>query len=810
MNIIREADELDRITVKIHNMKRSASRDSPNRVSHSSRSRPLVMGRGAYDNGGGVPGDSPERISPDRLRRRVGRSPSPRGRYGGGSPHRDEYMRGPPTSSERPSYKVLCVSALHPKASDEFIKETLYREYKKFGDFSIRISHDLDERVAYVCFRTAEDAREAKHHKPRIVLYDKVALVEPVYESSSRAEHRSRGRSMSPPEYDRYHYTRVPVPPPGPPEHRRPPIDAYDRYGPPHLPPHPHSREYRPIHHEYPMPPRGPPMHRGPPHLHGPPPHYPPRHIGPRPHVPYEKPENKKDKFPNYLHHVQPEDDPLSTRTLFAGNLEVTISDDELRRIFGKYGIVDDIDIKRPPPGTGNAFAFVRYQNLDMAHRAKCELSGQYIGKFQCKIGYGKVTPATRIWIGGLGAWTSVTQLEREFDRFGAIKKIEYQKGDTCAYIQYETIEAATAAVKEMRGFPLGGPERRLRTDFSELPGVTPTAPPFKPKTYDEIAGAGGAIAPSEYRRPEYDYHYEDTHHHHPPHHHYVPRGGYAPYPPRGTYRGRGGYRGRGRGSYHYHNDIHRPLHPSALSASSAVPVPPPAGVEDEWRRPPGESNYDRARSGSREIRSERSRSRSPLKRTHSPGSDSDSSQHRNGASLSSMRTLPDVARKCTIIWQGALILKSSLFPAKFHLTDGDSDIVESLMRDEDGKHNLRITQRLRLDPPKLEDVQKRISSSSSHAIFLGLAGSTAVANTSEDTSVQTRPLRNLVSYLKQKEAAGVISLLNKETEATGVLYAFPPCDFSSDLLKRTCSSVTEEALKEDHLVVVVVRGGTA
>jgi RNA-binding protein 15 len=70
---------------------------------------------------------------------------------------------------------------------------------------------------------------------------------------------------------------------------------------------------------------------------------------------------DKKDKFPNYLHHVQPEDDPLATRTLFAGNLEINISDDELKRIFGKYGIVDDIDIKRPPPGTGNAFAFVRY-----------------------------------------------------------------------------------------------------------------------------------------------------------------------------------------------------------------------------------------------------------------------------------------------------------------------------------------------------------------------------------------------------------------------------------------------------------------
>jgi RNA-binding protein 15 len=155
------------------------------------------------------------------------------------------------------------------------------------------------------------------------------------------------------------------------------------------------------------------------------------------------------------------------------------------------------------------------------------------------------------------------------------------------------------------------------------------------------------------------------------------------------------------------------------------------------------------------------------------------------------------------------LILKSSLFPAKFHLTDGDVDIVESLMKDENGTRNLRITQRLRLDQPKLEDVQKRISTSSSHAIFLGLAGSNSAVSI-DDENVQTRPLRNLVSYLKQKEAAGVISLLNKETEATGVLYVFPPCEFSTTLLKRTCHGVTEEGLKEDHLMIAVVRGGTA
>lgn len=36
--------------------------------------------------------------------------------------------------------------------------------------------------------------------------------------------------------------------------------------------------------------------------------------------------------------------------------------------------------------------------------------------------------------------------LEREFDRFGAIQKIEHNPGDTQAFIQYESIDAATVS----------------------------------------------------------------------------------------------------------------------------------------------------------------------------------------------------------------------------------------------------------------------------------------------------------------------------------------------------------------------------
>jgi len=90
------------------------------------------------------------------------------------------------SSSSRPyPYKVLCISSLHGKASDENVRETLYREFKKFGEISVKVVHEPDERVAYVYFRSYEDARDAKHAKARILVFDKPVMIEAAYESSS-------------------------------------------------------------------------------------------------------------------------------------------------------------------------------------------------------------------------------------------------------------------------------------------------------------------------------------------------------------------------------------------------------------------------------------------------------------------------------------------------------------------------------------------------------------------------------------------------------------------------------------------------
>jgi RNA-binding protein 15 len=200
-------------------------------------------------------------------------------------------------------YKVLCVSSLHPKVSDDVIRDTLYREYKKYGDISVRIVIEPDERVAYVYFRTFEDAGDARHSKSRIILFDKPAVVEPVYESRSETASR-RPRSITPPSpshhsgsYTRYR-SRSPV--------RRDDYREYrdDYYHQPHYsrggghheyyPRGEHSsRGYRGRGGYHDRGSRG--YHRGGRGGEGGSRHYEPRG------------DYKKDRFPNYLTHIPPE-----------------------------------------------------------------------------------------------------------------------------------------------------------------------------------------------------------------------------------------------------------------------------------------------------------------------------------------------------------------------------------------------------------------------------------------------------------------------------------------------------------------------
>ena len=669
-------------------------------------------------------------------------------------------------------YRSLCISNIPSKLPDPVLKETLLQEFTKFGEMNIKVTISGDQRVAYINFRYPEHARTAKYAKSKLFLFERPLRIDAVYNKKRSNSPNSENRDQF------FHRGLAPV--------RSPPHGMGSRRG-------FAVGHYQNIPREFPP---GRPFNAN-------------NSNNSDDDQPMEH-RRHNEKFPYHLDHIDPEFDSKATRTLFVGNLDLSISDVQLKHIFSKFGVVEDVDIKRPLRGQGNAYAFVKFHNLDCAHKAKVEMSGQYIGKFQCKIGYGKVTPTTCLWIGGLGPWVSFDTIEREFDRFGVISKIEWPPGRNYAFVLYNSIDGAQAACQDMRGFPAGGPERRLRVDFADPAQMG--APSDMPSPYANQQGQRtyikgekgpspwkGSDIPGDRPRSRRD--------------DWFPPDGDTVTPYRNPDNPRDGERVRGREDWdRFSNGVEvdrrrRPLSPGEIppvrGGRSRTPDRPRGYVHDNNK----EIENSRRSSSDFQGRDGEDRSSKSSRRLSEHGGDKEQviTEH--------VRALSDLAKCLPVAWNGALILKSSAFAACMHVVSGDVTLVDNLMRDPTSTETpvLRITQRLRMDPPKLEDVGRRIQSTGPHGHCILLAMPSTLQNYEDPTgNIQQRPLKNLVTYLKQKEAAGVISLPPNPTQDKnniGVLHAFPPHEFGYAFLQKRAPNLPPEPLKEDYLVVAVVLG---
>nr|XP_020856517.1 LOW QUALITY PROTEIN: putative RNA-binding protein 15 [Phascolarctos cinereus] len=782
-------------------------------------------------------------------------------------------------------YKTLKISELGSQLSDEAVEDGLFHEFKRFGDVSVKISRlpggSGDERVAFVNFRRPEDARAAKHARGRLVLYDRPLKIEAVYVN--------RRRSRSPLDKEAYAPAAVVGAAVG--GHRHPPGGgqralspggaalgyrdyrlqqlALGRLPPPPPPPLPRELERE---RDYPFYERVRPAYS----------------LEPRVGA-GAAPFREVDE-------LSPEDGQRANRTLFLGNLDITVTESDLRRAFDRFGVITEVDIKRPTRGQTSTYGFLKFENLDMSHRAKLAMSGKVIIRNPIKIGYGKATPTTRLWVGGLGPWVPLAALAREFDRFGTIRTIDYRKGDSWAYIQYESLDAAHAAWTHMRGFPLGGPDRRLRVDFADtehryqqqylqplpLTHYELVADAFGHRAPDPLRGARDRTPPLLYRDRDRDL-YPDTDWVPPPppvreRSTRAAAAAVPAYEPLDSLeRRRDGWsleRDRGERDLPSSRDPPRKRRLPEDSGSRHMDRSPESERSRKRHCPPtperspdlGSSSRDRYnsdpdrssrllllerpspvradrrgslergqgdkrdRKNSASVERERkhrapapSEGKSPLKKEEraeasapstSSGSKLKSPPQKAEAAASSA---PAAAPKLCLAWQGMLLLKNSNFPSNMHLLQGDLHVASSLLVEGStgGKvAQLKITQRLRLDQPKLDEVTRRIkvAGPNGYAILLAVPGNSDSRSSavSEATTSTQRPLRNLVSYLKQKQAAGVISLPvggNKDKENTGVLHAFPPCEFSQQFLDSPAKALAKS--EEDYLVMVIVRGTT-
>lgn len=721
-----------------------------------------------------------------------------------------------PPSNPESEYRTLKISELGSQLNDEEIEDGLFHEFKKFGDVSVKMGRENDERVALVNFRRPEDARAAKHARGKLVLYHRPLKIETVY--------TNRRRSRSPVSKDgfgsghRHMHSQRPLSPNSM-GYRDFRLQQLALGGLPHPPP--------------------PPL---PPHL---------RELErDRDFTIYEA-RNRPPFIPECAVFreedlVSPEDDQRANRTLFLGNLDVSVTESDLRRVFDRFGVITEVDIKRAARGQNITYGFIKFENLDMAHRAKIAMAGKIVGHNPIKIGYGKATPTTRLWVGGLGPWVPLAALAKEFDRFGTIRTIDYRKGEAWAYIQYESLDAAQAAYTHMRGFPLGGPDRRLRVDFADtehryqqqqqqymqLPLPLPHydlvpehfphrltdpmrlrehSPPIPARfrerdlypaaewpglgVHDRIRGASFAPPDRLERRPrdswsiERDFQNRDLSRKR----RHLDDGWIPDHSPDG---GEYGLRRHGSDSDPEHLPLPGRASPTKERLNSQDP-----GFVDKRRRAQSPVEPGSEKDRKRKVCD----SKSPLKKE-------DQSEQPPSSNSSSSKS---GQQKLTQVWQGVLLLKNSSFPSSLHLLDGDMKLASSLLvKASTGGpvSQLKISQRLRLDQPKLDEVSRRVKAagSSGYCILLAVPGKSEDAAAQDAASSSERPLKNLVSYLKQKEAAGIISLPvggGRDKDNGGVLHAFPPCEFSQKFLDASAKAFAKS--EDEYMVMVIIKGAS-
>ena len=632
-------------------------------------------------------------------------------------------------------FRTLCVSNIRCRVSLEIVREVLHETFSKFSELDVHIVNDDGGTIAYVDFASSEDAQEAKQSLGALVLFDMPVRVECVAYNKNRKRTASLNAHSS----------------------------AHDSYSNDDMSPLLISSSNRQLlrHTDDRILPAESRHHS--------------RLTNDEPEWTNMKQDSHSEtRFPHHLTHIKPEDDAQATRTLFVGNLDYDISEPELQSVFKCYGKLQDIDIKRPLRGTGNAYAFVKFINLDMAHDAKVHMSGEYIGKFQCKIGYGKVSPTNCVWICGLGSAISLKIIESEFDRFGVIRNIDWQGNSNHAYVLYENTVAAAAACQLMRGFQFGGSKQRLRVDFADeslMAGAT------NPSSSNCATPAKKVI---ETREPTFN---DDD----------VKGGGRCS---AGRESGRRGQRrssaGRSKSTTRHRGEREKASRHVVSPASEGKRAAAAAGRSTA--EPPAASDE-----------------------RHATARDESAAEGRllPLANVDRATTVSELAKCLPVVWSGALVLKNSSFAARMHLLSGNVRVVDTLMRDQTTTEMpvLRITQRLRLDRTKLDEVGRRVASSGAngHSILLAMPGCVEALENSTSPPVLQRPLRNLVSYLSEKHAAGVIGLPPNRTDSAGdvgLLHAFPPCQFGYSLLSKSACKLEAETPPEHHLVVVVVKDG--
>ncbi|CAL8084421.1 unnamed protein product [Calicophoron daubneyi] len=786
-----------------------------------------------------------ERESPQKARRSRDqgsynehcRTGSPRRSHGEGyrsSRYSRSRQRSPDTKSRDPKrrdraqtpeeFRTLCVRKYSSKLSIEAIQEYLFREFNKFGDMSISVGHLDGERAALITFKYPEDAREAFCQKPTVYLHDRSVVVEALPDNiteddSGKPTARSggSGHQSDAEELD----------------------EAMEQRPSPHLMPNSKIEASFAglLAKSNSMGSTGPASLLGVPGmapsammaaaaralgLGAPTALVPPipAHLGGGSRGRLGIPGSRRfDQC--HSAYSPPSSDPeqysKATRTLFVGSLECDITEAEVLDAFERYGCVEQIDIKRSPKPGAHSYAFVRYENVDMACRAKMTMSGRCVRALHCKIGYGKPIPSKCLYVSGLGPWITAEAFIRFLSRFGPVTQLDWPNGRSYAQIMFETCDSACAAHNQLKGLPISSrTNRKLRVDFVDPEVFRPGRTKFAGSLGGTLESSLTADLQSGFRNPNATFLAEPSYN-----------------------------------ELTVEKDITNRTHQThskeQFDTMSRYTIR--QGLCDEkqgrvgWQ--PGRQSYrfsassDRHHLGSRTVHrfTDAQGLLSPVEST--------------------LPTLQSVVSLSELdyclqpdLWRGEILLKKNTFHFRCLHLIGDAEVGCLLGRssnvtpetDDALNPTLRVVGRASLDPAWMAEATHRIHSVlSSHCRGLCLMlvlpdhsaservksnqkaeqTDTMTVNESEDKSGAHYPLQVLVAYFKLKQAVGVIvpvKLHSKEVEEKDeekqkafnealTVHLFAPSSFALSLLKQAAPKLSSDlATMQDYMVLLAIR----
>jgi len=441
--------------------------------------------------------------------------------------------------------------------------------------------------------------------------------------------------------------------------------------------------------------------------------------------------------------------DSNATRTLFVGNLEIDITERELRDIFSPYGRIESVDIKSSKT---IAYSFVKFFTINDAIEAKNQLNGRMYGELKLSIGFGKGTPATKVWIGNISCYADVSEIRKELDRFGLIRRVDYLNEDNHCYVHFDSQDAAEAAIASLQNYRFKRSNKPLRIDLLKTRefGAYDFEPDAGSGYESVVSSTTGTRNDDRYKQRAMDFHKDRDPHN----------------------RSRTGSRSFGDNSLKFSSERFKPPYRKRDRSPHMH-----GDYNGEYRtkryKNGHDSNYRSDRQREHNSTSSQNKEKESLNSDKNDGKISPKEDQKNdendetksvlsggsdippppstipsetdtalnlnpGLELpasgkipiaDSAETLGDLAKLYPMAWHGNLVLKNTGFPTRMHLIGGDPAVVEVLVkwRDSSESSSLKITQRLRLEPPRLDEVNKRMASAgpSGHCVLIALPGPT-------------------------------------------------------------------------------------